>query len=244
MNGCLFSLLVYYNYQNLIGDKQLYSMKNWSNIIYFQRGNKTKDRSYTIVVTTPQCLEFLHKYGGQLVGTDTKGDLTMYKFPVLLLTYCDPHNHGRPGGVAICNCETQEFFETVLSVVAMNVPQGTKDEGICQTCYMQQTKNGSWIDGHIVNLHQFNDREGWYLTRACADPNSYKPSVMHDKSGAIFNAVHARDQNSLLCNFHSIAAVKKWLIEDSTVRLFVRPLLTGFKVVMQSCHAIFKCPRV
>ncbi len=44
----------------------------------------------------------------------------MYKFPVALLTYCDPHGHGRPGGIVV-ECFYGDKSETNIAIPVVKV---------------------------------------------------------------------------------------------------------------------------
>ncbi len=48
---------------------EIYCMKNWSSVLYFQRGDQEKNRPYNmLIVATSQCLENLRKYGSRILG--------------------------------------------------------------------------------------------------------------------------------------------------------------------------------
>ncbi|KAG1705493.1 hypothetical protein GQR58_003871 [Nymphon striatum] len=87
---------------------------------------------------------------------------------------------------------------------------------------------------HTKDFYIFDDGNGFFTVRSCALSNSITPFIQHDKDIAIRKAVESLNLKSVICNFHTLAAVRRRIDDRKTLAYFLRPLEIGFKCVMRS----------
>jgi hypothetical protein len=185
-------------------------------VLLFQRGDDSKGRSYHIVLSEYDLCKVLKIYGKDFIGYDTKHDFMSVRFSTALVSFSDGENRGRTGAIGISNTENKESHCLNLQILFANIPCSNAD---CS---------------HPQDLYIFNDLNGYFFIRPCAVNEPICPTVQHDKSISIKSALISMGLKSALCNFHSLNAFRKYIVESPTLKVFLRPLETCFKCVMRS----------
>ncbi|KAK6175289.1 hypothetical protein SNE40_013782 [Patella caerulea] len=188
---------------------------NYESVLLFQRGNDNLNRDYHIIFATQESLSFLRKLGN-FIGMDVKHDFMAARFKTTCFTFCDEMNTGRAAAFAICNRETQSAHALSLKLLLANVPCNDPN---CD---------------HPSELFIFDDMNGFFTIKPCALSHPFKPNIQHDKDSATRSAVDQIGLISILCNFHSLQAFRRNIVENPQSKLFLRPLETGFKCVMRA----------
>ncbi|KAK6186404.1 hypothetical protein SNE40_008445 [Patella caerulea] len=188
---------------------------NFESVLLFQRGNDDLNRDYHIIFATQESLSFLRKLGN-FIGMDVKHDFMAARFKTTCFTFCDEMNTGRAAAFAICNRETQSAHALSLQLLLANVPCNDPN---CD---------------HPSELFIFDDMNGFFTIKPCSLLHPFKPTIQHDKDSATRSAVDQIGLSSILCNFHSLQAFRRNIVENPQSKLFLRPLETGFKCVMRA----------
>ena len=90
---------------------------------------------------------------------------------------------------------------------------------------------------HPKELYIFYDGNGFFWMRPCSKEKEFLSLIQHDKVNDIRSAVSHQQLKMTLCNFHSLNAFRIHIGEDNLLKMYLRPLETGFKYVMRSCNS-------
>jgi len=195
-------------------------LSNLENVLLFQRGDSSLNRDYHIIVSHPDLLHSLSVYGNDVVGIDTTYDYTAVRFAFTILTFADGINKGKIAAISICSSDSSSTYNTFLRFVRINVP-----------CSSPQC-------AHDRRSRKLDDGNGLFTYLECSEnplsSSSTFSAVMHDKDAAILRAVRMNGLSSVLCSFHTLQALMKFISSKADLAVLIRPIIMAFKVVMRS----------
>lgn len=190
-----------------------------------------------IVLTDPTLLTALRKC--HLVGLDAKLDFQSYRFPTYVVSFPDAQNHGAIGCVGVLQADQSESLQRMLHVLQWNVPCSSL---LCQHPVERRLfpdGNGMWATSSCACclIHNVFCR---FQLMPCAGNEPWMPAFMTDKSGVELKALLGLLLLHLLCRFHAIMAFVEKLEDLSSVSIFLRPILTGFKIVLAATTEVWR----
>ncbi|XP_074661727.1 uncharacterized protein LOC141914437 isoform X2 [Tubulanus polymorphus] len=192
---------------------------NYESVLLFQRGDATLKRNYHIILSDPRSLEHLSNFGQSVIGIDVKHDFNSWKFKTSFVTFADNKNEGRIAAASISSDEGGATHATTIQLVLANTP--CKDE----KC------------NHPSEFYIFNDGNGFFRIKPCSSTSRFCPFVQHDKDASLKQGASDNNLKSVLCNFHVLQCIRRFMNENQELRLFCKPLETGFKCIMRSWDA-------